>query len=69
MEFLYGLINAINNFANAIIQLIGSDWTGTVSAFCSVISLIANANQGLNFPNKMVNIANATRPKICRSRP
>lgn len=41
MEFLYGLINAINNFANAIIQLIGSDWTGTVSAFCSVISLIA----------------------------
>lgn len=41
MEFLYGLVNAINNFANAIIQLIGSDWTGTVSAFCSVISLIA----------------------------
>lgn len=28
-----------------------------------------NANQGLNFLNKMVNIANATRPKICRSRP
>ena len=42
MEFLYGLINAINNFANAIIQLIGSDWTGTVSAFCSVISLNNN---------------------------
>ena len=41
MEFLYGLVNAINYFANAIIQLIGSDWTGTVSAFCSVISLIA----------------------------
>lgn len=31
--------------------------------------LIKYANQGLNFPNKMVNIANATRPKICRSRP
>lgn len=31
--------------------------------------LIKYANQGLNFPNKMVNIVNATRPKICRSRP
>ena len=28
-----------------------------------------NANQGLTFPNAMENIANATRPKICRSRP
>ena len=32
-------------------------------------SEISNANQGLNFLDKMVNIANATRPKICRSRP
>lgn len=41
MENSQGIVKAINNLASSIIQLINSDWSGTVSAICSVISLIA----------------------------
>lgn len=40
LNFLNTLIEAINNLAAAIVQLTTTDWAGSVSAICSVISLI-----------------------------
>lgn len=41
MKILYEFIEALNNLADALVKLVSSDWAGTVSAVCSVISLIA----------------------------
>lgn len=39
-DFLNNLIESINNLAAALVQLATTDWTGSVSAICSMISLI-----------------------------
>ena len=40
LNYLNNLIEAISNLATAVGQLITEDWAGSVSAICSVISLI-----------------------------
>ena len=40
LNLLYSLIDSIYNLSDAIVQLVTTDWAGSVSAICSVISLI-----------------------------
>lgn len=40
LNLLYSLIDSIYNLSDAIVHLVTTDWAGSVSAICSVISLI-----------------------------